>query len=298
MALATPTIFNACTGDSDNSGPVTGLMVTPGNGQNTLKWDKAAGTSAYDIVWSVDTGTRARTGLDSLLDASPTTESNVIQNVTRNSYVHHGLMNGWTYSYLVVSAGFDHSLLTPSVSGIPGAQFNCVFEGQTYCSGRCISLETNNGNCGACGNACPATHSCIGGVCEDTTNCPDDYPVNCAPSSSTTLMCRDTQFDSENCGACGNVCEEGLECSYGYCERPGYCPDPDSVDCLGNAQQPPGWFVCTNILWNIYNCGACGNECWVGETCREGMCVPNDTAGASCGRGETKCGDLCVDTGT
>ncbi|MDH5756691.1 MAG: hypothetical protein OEZ55_08505 [Nitrospinota bacterium] len=294
-ALVAPAIFNACTSKTDDSGQVTGLVVTPGDGRNTLKWNPAKGATAYDIIWRVNTGSGARNGLDGLLDTSPTSESHVVSNVSRNSYVHHGLMNGWNYSYLVVPAGFDHSLLSPSVGGVPGVQLNCIFEGQTNCSGNCMFLETNNSNCGACGNACSATSSCIGGSCEEAPSCPADYPDNCAPASSDALMCVDLQFDSENCGACGNVCEAGLECSYGFCERPGVCPDPEWVDCLGNGQQPPGWFVCSLLRSSVQDCGACGNRCWVGETCHEGMCVPEDTAGAGCDGGQTKCGDACVD---
>ena len=37
---------------------------------------------------------------------------------------------------------------------------------QTDCSGVCVDTTASNDNCGRCGNMCPPTELCIGGVCE------------------------------------------------------------------------------------------------------------------------------------
>lgn len=51
--------------------------------------------------------------------------------------------------------------------------------------------------------------------------------------------------------------------------------------------------VCTPVLSDTNNCGACGNSCSSGFECVEGACVQPECAGAT-----ERCGTACVDTDT
>lgn len=41
--------------------------------------------------------------------------------------------------------------------------------GQTACSGTCKNLQTDNSNCGACGNICASNQTCTSGTCANTS---------------------------------------------------------------------------------------------------------------------------------
>jgi Stigma-specific protein, Stig1 len=51
-------------------------------------------------------------------------------------------------------------------------------------------------------------------------------------------------------------------------EGRGPCPSPEDRRCRG---------VCTNVVFDRFNCGRCGNECATGEDCCGGRCVPLNT---------------------
>lgn len=94
--------------------------------------------------------------------------------------------------------------------------FEC-FGGETDCSGLCVDLTTDPGNCGACDNECVAANAvagCSGGSCTIAScnpgfeNC-DSNPVNgCEVNTST---------NPNNCGGCGIVCGVGKSCFNGLC---------------------------------------------------------------------------------
>jgi Stigma-specific protein, Stig1 len=46
------------------------------------------------------------------------------------------------------------------------------------------------------------------------------------------------------------------------------CSSPEDLCCRG---------VCTNVVFDRFNCGRCGNECATGEGCCGGRCVPLNT---------------------
>lgn len=111
------------------------------------------------------------------------------------------------------------------------------------------NLLTDSDNCGACGHVCPIYPEfgllarCSNGKCEpqcdgtrrDCNGVPDD-------GCEAEIL-----FDSKNCGGCGNVCPEGVQCRAGLCG----CP-VGKVDCKGQ---------CVDLTSDDYNCGECGNIC-------------------------------------
>ena len=74
-------------------------------------------------------------------------------------------------------------------------------------------------------------------------------------------VCRDTNVDSSNCGACGTVCGAGRVCSSGTCTTS--CP-AGLTSCGGS---------CVNFLTDNNNCGACGTVCGSTRTCVAGACT-------------------------
>jgi hypothetical protein len=175
----------------------------------------------------------------------------------------------------------------------------------------CLDLQTDVNNCGACGNACPAGHTCIDGACAcaDTSCCPAGQvycpksvvgvagctdvqtdPYNCGGCAAQLggicgLLdskvccggtCLDTLSDPTNCGACGNHCNHPFNtgvCALGVCTMQG-CPN-GYADCDGNA----GNGCEANLNNDPNNCGACGNVCpgqADGAICLNGSCCIKD----------------------
>jgi len=73
--------------------------------------------------------------------------------------------------------------------------------------------------------------------------------------------CIPTQTDPDNCGACGNVCEDGEVCSSGSC----------TDSCQADLQQCGR--ECVDIESSNEHCGQCDNRCPDGEGCVGGECV-------------------------
>lgn len=64
----------------------------------------------------------------------------------------------------------------------------------TCCNNKCMDLEYDDKNCGACKKKCEFTETCCGGEC-------------------VTLA-----FDKRHCGGCGNKCANKKYCMYGFCD--------------------------------------------------------------------------------
>jgi hypothetical protein len=125
--------------------------------------------------------------------------------------------------------------------------------GETDCGGRCVSLLTDAGNCGSCGNAATDLQVCRGGA------------LACAPGTALCGgTCTDLARDPLHCGGCEIACAGGT-----------YCATVDaSTRCTATA--PEGFALCAGAYvdpqTDRLNCGSCGNACPSGQTCRAGAC--------------------------
>lgn len=126
----------------------------------------------------------------------------------------------------------------------------------------CGSVQSNEANCGACGNVCPGSVPCIAGECQ----CPEGRTM-------CNDACVDTRKDPKSCGRCARACAAGEVCDDGTCS----CA-PENV-CAG---------ACTDRMTDAQNCGKCGRRCPDSTACVKGSCV-------TCEDGELACDDgRCV----
>ena len=169
------------------------------------------------------------------------------------------------------------------------------------CNGACVANTNSDAeNCGFCGAVCPTGATCANGACNPNCfqggNCAAGQaclanacaPTSCGSSPVGTLCaaldpagfphagsccssgCTNTQIDSENCGACGVVCEAGGICVSGICQPPSTCQDQvDNSPCLFAPGQPGACCSgsCIDIETDDSNCGACNLYCAPGTTC-------------------------------
>ena len=130
------------------------------------------------------------------------------------------------------------------------------------CSGSCVDLETDHGNCGACGVACASGESCKASAC--TPLCADSLSA-CGTGEAAT--CVDTASDVRNCGACGAACADGERCTLGVCH-------------LGCAAA--GWGTCGARCYQLSSdashCGDCATACPSDQVCSSGSCVATSAA--------------------
>lgn len=197
--------------------------------------------------------------------------------------------------------------------------------GTAQCGDRCVDLQLDPKNCGACAAACPDGELCSLGKCDvvclgGTTRCGDACadtktdPANCGACANTcaagelcsggkcalaclggTTLCQgvcvNTQTDSTNCGGCGTACATGQICVGGAC---GIQCAGGTSKCAGTAGADGGATaeVCVNTKNDPNHCGACNQPCAEGESCASGTCS------SQCSGGTTSCGGTCVNTQT
>ncbi len=138
----------------------------------------------------------------------------------------------------------------------------CCTVGQNNCNNACVDEQTDDNNCGGCGNICGAGTSCQAGQCKSI-----------CPSGETFCngQCVNLLLDQNNCGACGALCS-------GHCDL-GVC-------CAANAQNCGGSCV---TLGTSSHCASCTDACSSGESCDNSLCCPN---------GDNNCGGSCSDPKT
>jgi hypothetical protein len=149
----------------------------------------------------------------------------------------------------------------------------------------CEAVFANDGNnCGACGIVCQAvngTNSCSMGACNPV--CSQPYFKSC--DSNAANGCEtDTRSSKQNCGACGNNCQDNQTssntCVGGTCSP--VCL-PNNADCdtsRANGCETP-------TASDPANCGGCNVHCLTqnasGSTCSGGTCSPTCNTGfAAC----------------
>jgi len=146
--------------------------------------------------------------------------------------------------------------------GCPAGQLACPI--RPGGPSRCLEVDANDSNCGACGNVCPsnpdggalpqnAYHGCLRRECghlkcrANTGDCNGDLV-----DADRGDGCETDLTTNEHCGACGNACAPGEACrrnSTGVYE----CLCPPGLTYCGN--------TCVDLATNPTNCGSCGVLC-------------------------------------
>ncbi len=153
---------------------------------------------------------------------------------------------------------------------------NCDGDAANGCE---TSLTDNVSNCGTCGRTCTATNgtpSCTAGACGLAScnagfgNCDNNAANGCETTTSD---------DRNNCGACGNRCDNNAICFAGVCRS--VCSSPLIV--CNN--------TCVNPVTDINHCGACGTACPTAPANATGTCSAR-TCVVSCNRGFGNCDNM------
>ena len=127
------------------------------------------------------------------------------------------------------------------------------------CDGLYTNFDSDNMNCGSCGNICRNNTSCIDGKCsiadKSKVLCNGEYinPENDPRYCGAKGYCIST--DSTNANYNGANCKDGNICVAGKCIL-NTCPSGYTL-CDSNGSRS-----CVNVnADDIYNCGACGYSC-------------------------------------
>ena len=147
------------------------------------------------------------------------------------------------------------------------------------CNGACVDTTSDDANCGACGNTCPAGSSCCGGGCCE----------GCCDGS----ICKGGLNDNA-CGAGGTAC---ATCAAGQACHGGSCTcDGVSCDgcCDGSTCRPGDTIANCGINGGV--CAACtgtGRSCGGGGQAGVCGCTPQsdaETCAGKCGTVRNNCG--------
>jgi hypothetical protein len=140
--------------------------------------------------------------------------------------------------------------------------------GETVCnadagSPYCANLQTDNQNCGTCGNICSGGQLCESGMCQGT--CTSDQTL-CGGDSGSPY-CADLMSDNANCGNCGASCGGTLQSCVG-----GACTNQCTTGQLKCGDG--GSAYCIDAQTDNHNCGGCGTTCPTNKpVCSGGSCT-------------------------
>lgn len=216
-----------------------------------------------------------------------------------------------------------------SVSGTGQATGRCPTD-TTLCSGTCVDLLTDAGNCGGCGFSVPEGETCIQGkfsgpkggnaggspAAPTATSAPATAGTTVTVPAATTATaaaiqtsclsglalcsgsCRDLKTDSRNCGSCGFVCPAGTSCQNSWCLEGAKGSNTNGsgvvfTDSPCTGRETLCGTSCADLLTDKNNCGVCGRVCGSDEICVNARCGP-----ACKTSGTTLCGSDCVDLST
>ncbi len=140
----------------------------------------------------------------------------------------------------------------------------CFLDG-VCCNQKCVDVQTDSNNCGACGVVCPSRAECSEGQCQ----CDNDLTL-------CDGTCVDTQTDNTHCGDCQTACDICETCVDGLC-KPISCPQgqvccqAQCVDLCPDGSQPD---------LNTCECNICkgqidGASCGTNLVCCQEQCVSN-----------------------
>jgi hypothetical protein len=198
-------------------------------------------------------------------------------------------------------------------------------QGLTSCSGNCVDITLDIGNCGGCGMVCPTNARCNGGACYckdgyeasadgtcthvntpavGTGNTGQDPQFSCADYPGTTY-CNDGYCwyltEDNHCGACGNACSSDQSCVNGACTGGG----SGTYSCTSNSDCAPGQICflghCGNLQTDESHCGSCSISCGSAQICLAGQCRINTALlprKAFCMSPNSLCDGDCVNTQT
>ena len=133
----------------------------------------------------------------------------------------------------------------------PRGLTRCTYRKGSRKKRRCVDLQTDITNCGACGNACPVDHLCLGGVCTGNapvcTGCragsacePGTSVEQCGVNGATCQACPGDDCNAPLCaeGACSTTPTSGKSCNgdTGICDDSGKC---QPLVCAGKRSASP-----------------------------------------------------------
>lgn len=173
-----------------------------------------------------------------------------------------------------ISRRFHAWAITALVVSVVGCEsYEYCPEGQSWCWARCVFLESDDENCGSCGNACDVFEVCVNGSCRSSCTCLSDTDCSedqccfedcvCAHKDCTGLECGPDPVCNMSCGDCGSSgsCVNG-EC-VGGCTTREDCAGPVCLVCKDHECVPPPP-VCQG-----------DQDCCLGYRCNLGICVSN-----------------------
>ena len=184
-----------------------------------------------------------------------------------NKCLHYGRLH---MTSRCIEGGCELECWSPKMPGDEGEWRNCNGKVDDGCE---VDVNTDDKNCGACGNVCANGVPCVEGKC----GCPSGQ-IACDGA------CVDPLHDNGNCGGCGITCEQ----TDGPCTLPdtayygcagGVCGAPkcrgSSGDCnndLGDPECNTDGCEVEDINFDPNNCGGCGIKCdtEAGEKCING----------------------------